>query len=239
VKKNLLVLSDGNGVDNEFKKWPTLLKLLTTKQYNVINKSVVGASNDMILMQIADAVKNENIDYAIVQWTIPDRLDVMATPFWQEQAQNDSVYSFNIVNTNDLSWWVTSASTNPHIRLYHDCYVTYAHATVKSQQLMLAAAELLKHHGIEFVFSLCYAFEFTEIYKDILNSYPWVWHEANKGLHDFRFASEFLPYDQGKPQPHTLIGLDWIERVLKPGCEFIDYDSQTYYNIQQSLLKNV
>jgi len=239
MKQNLLVISDGNGVDHDFKKWPTLLKVLTTKQFNLINRSVVGASNDMILLQLADAVKDNKIDCAIIQWTIPNRLDVIATPFWREQAANDADYSFNLVDSNELTWWVTSASKNEYIQQYHNRYVLHPQAMLRSQATMLAAAELLKHHKIKFVFSLCYAFDFTDAYKTVLSTYPWAWHAENKGLHEFRYTSEFLPYDQGKSQPHTIIGLDWIDRVLKPGCDFIDYDQQTYYNIQQSLLKHV
>ena len=238
MKKNLLIISDGNGVDTDFKKWPTLLKLLTTKEYNVINKSIIGASNDMILMQIADAVK-DTIDCAIIQWTIPKRIDVLATEFWREQAKIDPVYYFNIVNANDHNWWVTSASKNQFIKDYHNLYVLHDHAVIRSQIVMLSAAEILKYNRVKFVFSLCYAFDFTDPYQEILNSYTWAWHEANKGINEFRFTSKFLPYDQGKAQPHTLIGLDWIDQVLRPDCEFIDYDAKTYYNVQQSLLKNV
>lgn len=239
MKKNLLVISDGNGVDTDFKKWPTLLKILTTKKLNVINYSVIGASNEMMLMRLAEVVNKQKIDYAIIQWTNPHRFDVMATEFWQEQAKADADYNFNLVDSNNIKWWVTSASSNPYIQDYHNRYVTLPHALMRSQANIIAAAELLKFYSIEFAFTLCYAFDFSGPYQSALDSYPWIWHKANKGISDYRYVSEFLTHDTGKPQPHPLIGLDWINQVLKPGCAFIDYDDEVYYNIKQSLLKHV
>lgn len=239
MKSSILTISDGNGVENTFKKWPQLLKILTIKTHNILNYSIVGASNEMIFMQISEAVKTNKINHAIIQWTIPQRIDLVADAFWREQASIDPVYHFNLISNNDKEWWVTSASTNAHIKEYHNKYINQWHATLRSQSYMMAAAELLKFHNIDFVFTLCYSFNFISPQIDILNSYPWVWHESNQGISEFRYKSQYLKYDHGKAQPHPLIGLEWIDQVLKPGCTFIDYDPKIYYNIEQSLLKNV
>lgn len=238
MKKQLLIISDGNGVDTDFVKWPTLLKILTTKSLNVINRSVVGASNEMMLLQLSDA-DLANIDYAIIQWTIPHRIDLVVNDFWRHQAEIDPVYHFNLVENNQKTWWVTSASKNPYVKQYHSQYIDYWHASLRTAGYMLAAAELLKFHNIKFVFSLCYQFEFSGVYKDILTSYPWAWHMPNFGLSEFRTQSKYHHLDKKLSQPHPLIGLEWIDRVLKPGTDFIDYDPTTYYNVEQSLLKNV
>lgn len=238
MKKRLLIVSDGNGVDNDFVKWPTLLKLLTTKNLTVVNRSVTGASNEMMLLQLSDA-DLANIDYAIIQWTIPKRIDLVADEFWQQQAKIDPVYHFNLIENNKNTWWVTSGSKNPHVKQYHNQYVKIWHSTLRTESYMLSAAELLKFHNIKFAFSLCYQFDFIDPYKDILNSYPWAWHTPNLGLSEFRTCSKYLHLDQQLPQPHPLIGLEWIDQVLKPGTDFIDYNPTTYYNVEQSLLKNV
>ena len=238
MKPTILTISDGNGVENDFKKWPLLLKILVSKSHNVINRSVVGASNEMIFMRLSEAVMQEKIDYAIIQWTVPARVDVIVNDFWEEEAKNDPVYNFNVINCNDRRWWVTSTSTNPHIKEYHNKYINNWHAALRTQSYMMSAAELLKFHNIEFVFSLCVSFDFIDPQADILNSYPWAWHAPNQGINEFRYKSQYLKYDYGKAQPHPLIGLEWVDQVLKPGCKFVDYASKSYYNVEQYLLKN-
>lgn len=237
MNPRLLTISDGNGVDNNFKKWCFYLKLLLAKTHVVINQSVTGASNEMIFMQLAQAIHQGQIDQAIVQWTIPQRLDVIADEFWLGQAENDDRLSFNIVESNDHNWWVSSSSKNAYIREYHDVYIKHWQAAQRSQSYMVAAAELCKSNNIEFVFSLCYEFEFLKPLEKTLQSYPWAWHADNQGISEFRNHSKYIIYDQGLPQPHSLIQLEWIDQVLLPSCDFIDYDQKTFYNIQQALLK--
>jgi len=238
MKKTLLIISDGNGVDSDnFKKWPFYLKLLTAKTLNIINRSVVGSSNELMLLQLAQTVKQEKINYAIIQWTTPNRVDVIATEFWKKEAAKDQAYYWSLAESNNKQWWVTSGSKNVHIRDYHDKYVGPWHAAQRTQSSMLAAKELLTFHKIEFVFSLCYDFSFIFPYDSIIESYPWAWHYKNQGLSSFRNISEYKDYDKGLPQPHQLIGYDWIDKVLKNSCSFIDYDDKSYYKIKKSLLK--
>ena len=62
---------------------------------------------------------------------------------------------------------------------------------------------------------------------------PWVYQD----LDSFRFTSEFKGLDQGLAQPHSAIQLEWLHTVVKPNCNFIDYDPIKYYNIQKHLTK--
>jgi hypothetical protein len=237
MKSNILVISDGNGVDTDFKKWPFYLKLLTTKTSNIINRSVIGASNEMMFLLLSEAVSKTKIDFCVMQWSIPNRVDVVLDEFWLEQAQKDLIYHFNIIENNEQQWWITSASSNQYIREYHDRYINYYQSQLRSQIFIMAAAELLRFNNIEFVFSLCYNLPFIEPNKKILQSYPWAWHKNNDGLSEFRIVSKFAQYDTGLPQPHSLIHLDWINTVLKPNCNFIKYEDNVYNYIESSLLK--
>ena len=150
MKKTILTISDGNGVDTDFKKWPFYLSLLTSKTTNIINRSVIGSSNEMMFMQLLDAVEHHPIDYAIIQWTHPQRLDIVADEFWLKQAEMDSVYHFNLVECANHQWWVTSASKNNHIQDYHKKYIKSWQATQRSQSYMMAASEFLKFNKIKF-----------------------------------------------------------------------------------------
>lgn len=236
MKNNILVISDGNGVDSDFKKWPFYLQLLMSKTATIINKSVIGAGNEIMFMQLADAVAAQKIDHAIVQWSMPSRLDVVIDDFWSKQATVDETYHFNIVSAAGKDWWVSSASKNPNVRDYHIKYIKHWQAVQRTQSLILAAAELLKHHNVNFVFSLCYALEFSGLTKQILDTYKWAWHQPYQGLSEFRNASAYKEFDLGLPRPHTLIQLEWINRVLLPSCNFVDYDQKTYYNIERTLI---
>lgn len=238
MKQKLLIISDGNGVDVEFIKWPSLLKILTTKTLSITNRSIIGASNELMLNQLIEAL-TEPYDFAIIQWTAPQRLDVVANDFWSEQAKHDPVYHFNLVNSLGKKWWVTSKTINEHVRKYHDVYINSWQAGQRSCSYMLAAAELLKVHNVKFLFSLCYDFKFNTPVSTVIESYPWAWHEKYCGMSEFRYHSKYSKLDQGKPQPHPLVGLEWIDQVLRPSADFIAYDQQTYYNVEQSLLKNV
>jgi hypothetical protein len=237
MKKTILTISDGNGVDTIFKKWPFYLKLLTAKTTNVINRSVIGASNELMFMILSEALLSEHIDYCIIQWSIASRVDVVADNFWINQAEKDPIYHFNLINNNNKTWWVTSASKNEYIRRYHDCYIQEWQAAQRSQSFIMAAAELLKFHNVKFVFSLCYNMDFLEPTKNILDSYSWAWHEKNCGLSEFRHLSQFKEFDENLSQPHTTIHLEWVDKVLKPNCEFVNYPNTVYNNLEQALLK--
>lgn len=238
-KKTVLVISDGNGVENDFHKWPFFLKLLTTKTLNIVNKSIVGCSNELMFYQLINTIKGQNIDCAIIQWTAPLKVDVIADEFWISQANKDPVYDFNVVNVLNNSWWVSSASKNPYICDYNTKYIKNLHAELRSMSWFMAASEVLKSNKIEYKFSLCYKFNFISPFDNMLAKYPWVWHAPNQGINEFRYNSQYLKYDKGLPQPHPLIGLEWVNKVLKPQCDFIDYSGDAYYNIEKSLLKNV
>ena len=154
MKKTLLTISDGNGVNNDFHKWPFLLQTLTTKNLNVVNRSVVGASNEMMLLRLAETLCAHPINYAIIQWSAWKRIDVVADDFWKEQAKIDPVYHFNLVKLLGKDWWVTSASKNPYIQEYHNRYMDITHAKIRSQSFIMSAAEMLKHHNVDFRFAL-------------------------------------------------------------------------------------
>lgn len=233
MKKTLLAISDGNGVDNDFKKWPTLLQLMTLDSLQIKNKSVIGASNELILMQIAESIETENIDCAIIQWTIPTRIDVVADEFWQEQAKIDPVYHFNIVHSNNQDWWVTSSSNNQYIKEYHTRYIKKWQAIQRSQSYMLAAAALLKNKNISFVFTLAYDFKFDGPMAVAVKNLSWI----EQDLSSFRLISTYKDLDQGLAQPHSAVQLEWLDTVVKPSCDFIDYDPNRYYNIQKHLTK--
>jgi hypothetical protein len=238
MKKNLLTISDGNGVDVDFKKWPTLLQLMTLDSLKICNKSVIGASNELILMQLAEAINSHKIDCAIIQWTIPQRFDVIVDSFWLEQAAIDPTYYFNLIENSQRRWWVSSASKNLVVQEYHKKYISKTQAELRSQANILAAAELLKSKDIPFVFCLAYELKFSAPFESAITTLPWAWHQPNLGLHEFRETiSKHQLIDQGFGQPHSAIQLEWLHNVVVPLCQFVDYPAERYYNIEKHLIR--
>jgi len=233
MKKKILVISDGNGVDTDFKKWPTLLQILTHNSLTIDNRSVIGASNELIFMQLAEALTQTHYDHVIIQWSGADRVDVVVDDFWKSQAKDD-FYNFNLVTSNDREWWVTSASDNEHIRLYHDRYIKTWQAHQRSQGYILAAAKLLD--SIPYTFTLAYEFEFIEPMARSLKELNWVWHKNNTGLNEFRHVSTHKSLDKGLSQPHNAIQLEWLHKIIKPRCNFIDYPDERYTEIEKRLM---
>lgn len=232
MKNNLLIISDGNGVDTDFKKWPQYLQVLLRRSHHVINKSIIGASNETIYLLLAEAITQIDIDYAIVQWSIPNRLDVVIDSFWAGELEKDQKYGFNTTHHNNKKWWVTSASNNQNIQLYHKKYIDSWQAVQRSQSYMISAAELLKTNKIDFAFSLCYNFNFKDPVANQLDTYPWIWHEKYQGISEFRHISKFKNFDKGLSQPHTLIQLDWIKNVLIPNTT-LTIDEKEYQLIEE------
>lgn len=235
MKKNLLVISDGNGVETDFEKWPKLLGILMGKNLNILNYSQIGASNEFIMLQLAEAIEQHQIDYAIIQWTTAQRLDLVMDDFWQGQKTIDKKYSFNTATSNGQNWWITSGSHNTYIRDYHTRYIKSWQADHRTYSTILGTAKLLESKNINYKFTLCYDFDFTGNFADCLKSLPWIWHESNKGITDFVKLSQYKNYDKGLSNVHPLVALDWINTVLKSQCDFIDYDEKTYYNIVRAI----
>jgi hypothetical protein len=237
MKKNLLVISDGNGVETDFEKWPRLLGILLSQNFNIINRSQIGASNEFILLQLAEALEHNHIDHAIIQWTTAQRLDLLIDDFWHEQRKQDPKYSFNTATSNGQDWWITSGSHNSYIREYHTRYIKPWQADQRTYSTMLSGAKLLESKNIDYKFSLCYDFEFKGNFDGTLRSLPWIWHKPNKGITDFVNVSQYKSYDQGLSNVHPLVALDWINNVLRSQCDFVDYSDKTFYNLVTAIEK--
>jgi hypothetical protein len=137
------------------------------------------------------------------------------------------------VQSNNQDWWVTSSSNNQYIKEYHNRYIKEWQATQRSQSYMLAASTLLKNKNIPFVFTLAYDFNFDGPMAIAVKNLPWI----DQDLSSFRLISTYKDLDSGLAQPHSAVQLEWLDTIVKPNCDFIDYDPKRYYNIQKHLTK--
>lgn len=207
----ILTISDGNGVDRESSpRWPTILRHLT--DIKILNKSVVGASNETMFNLLRDTDLSD-VDHAVVQWTAFSRLDVIVDDFWITQAENDPVYYFNLHKILGDTWWVSSASQNEHVLEYHKKYIRTAQAKHRSTAFLWAAIAYLNHHGVPFTFSLCYDLDLDLDFPDGM----WAWHKPNGGIRSFHEISKHGNLDIPEcPRPHPLVQLDWLRQILIP-----------------------
>lgn len=236
MKKRLLIISDGNGVDSgSNRRWPTLLKLLLNQTHEVVNHSIAGASNETILFKLAETLGEQTFDQAIIQWNGYRRVDLVINDFLQPHVSREEKYN-RTTSINGKDIWVTSGCKNSLISQYHSMIDNW-HTKQRNQAFFLSAANILQQARVDFYFTLGYSFDFEPPLNSFVDQLPWLWHEHHLGLDNFRQISEFKDLDLNLPQPHTLVHLDWIQSVLLPQCSFIDYSPQTFYNIKQALLK--
>jgi hypothetical protein len=228
---SILCISDGLGVDSKLcPKWPTILSLLLNKK--IVNKSIVGAGNEIMLMVLMSELENKLYDHVIIQWTMPRRLDVLCDDRWADIAKKDSVYNFNLHNIDGNTWWSSSASKAKEVEQYKSLLV-WDQFRLRSYTHMLAACYLLENHSIPYTFTLSYN---LDIPKELAFK-NWAWHEENKGMRSYSTISKFSSYDDPAcPRPHPLVHLDWLKNILIPAINE-SLNEKKFSNLELSMIE--
>ena len=228
---SILCISDGLGVDIELcPKWPTILSILLKKK--IVNKSIIGAGNEIILTILNQELEKNSYDYVIIQWTSPDRLDVLCDNRWLAIAKNDPVYYFNLHNIAGNTWWSSSGSKSKEV-LQYKSLITADQFKMRSYTNMLAACYLLEKRSIPYTFTLSYD---LDIFPELIDK-NWAWHKMNKGMRDYSTVSKFSAFDDPTcARPHPLVHLDWLKNILIPSVgETID--EKKYEKLEASMIE--
>ena len=223
----LLTIADGFGDSQAYPlwypsyiKWPEIIQLMT-KGVALTNLSRYGAGNEYIANCIT--AHSAAHDVIIAQWAMPDRLDLVLAhtsnyqKFWSDTIKQDLVYYDNVVDLKDTKFWITSASTADPIQEYHKKYITVKQHQMRSQILIDYAKLLLEYQGKSYKFLLTINSEYLD--TSITGKDCWAWHDILKGMHDFRYQSQFANLDLGITQPIPLIAFDFIKQFLMPVLE--------------------
>lgn len=215
----LLTLADGFGDSaayplwyDGYYKWPELIQLMT-KDVQLTNLSRYGAGNEFMVNALR---KNYNQqDYVIVQWAMPDRLDLLLAhaeyqDFWNNIIQQDKTYSKNVVD----GYWISSNTQNTDVREYHKKYISLEQHRSRTQLFIDYAELLLQSKGIDFKFMLtCDSQYLDQPGRNIDN---WLWHSPWLGMDSFRTRSQYSDLDFGYRQPIPLIQFDYIQQYIIP-----------------------
>lgn len=219
----LFTVADGFGDSDigpnwypQFFKWPEIIKIMT-KGVELTNLSRYGAGNEYIVQCLRQA---RTTDVALVQWAIPNRLDLLLahkSTFWQEQIAADSAYYNNVLELGSDQYWLSSGSQCQDVGEYHQKFISIRQHQTRSQLFVEYAKLLLLHFGVDYKFMLTSDSSYLqETTTDIEN---WCWHDPFKGMDSFRKHSKFFELDFGLTQPISLIHFDFIKQFIMPNLD--------------------
>lgn len=218
----ILTLADGFGDSlacphwyPEYFKWPKILGLMT-KNTTIIDHSRYGAGNEFMINCLKQ--NYSQADVVFVQWAAPNRLDLMlchepnVLKQWQNDIANDPVYNLNFQTIGDKQWWISSASTIEPVITYHQHYITQYQHQSRSRLWIEYAHQLLQSHHHGFLLTA------NSEYLDgiLVENNSWIWHHPWKGMHDWRYHSQYRELDLGLTQPIPLIHFDFIRSFIMP-----------------------
>ena len=218
---NLLTLADGFGdsvaVPNwypTYYKWPKIIELMT-HDLAVCDFSRYGAGNEYLVNVLKQHIASS--DAVLLQWTIPNRLDLVldaSNQAWQEVISSDPVYHDNVVKLNNHDFWLSSSSKVTKVQDYHRTYISLSQHQLRSQLFIDYAKLLINQHQVNYRFMLTWDSLYLE--DNVANDINWSWHTPFKGMHDFRYHSKFSELDLGITQPIPLIHYDFIKQFIMP-----------------------
>ena len=217
----LLTIADGYGDSvavpawyPKYWKWPEIIKLMT-KGVTLNNCSKYGAGNEFIANQLKQNINFT--DVAIVQWSQPNRLDLVLAhgnpTFWNNVISSDGVYKNNIVKCNGDRFWISSASRTQEVREYHDQTISLRQHQLRSQIFVEYAKLLLDQHSIDYRFMLVDNSEYLGVNAN------WIFHSPFKGMSDFKRKSKYSDLDLGIVQPIPLVAFDFIKEYVMPSID--------------------
>jgi hypothetical protein len=218
----LLTIADGFGDSivgpswyPDYIKWPEIIKLMT-RGVTLQNLSRYGAGNEYIIQCLRHNLVNS--DAVLVQWAMPNRLDLVLShapqyqEFWNQQINDDPVYNNNVVQVGNIPIWLTSASTLPVVREYHEKFISGQQHRLRSQLYIDYATLLLKDKKYGFLLTK------NSTYLDaiVTDQSNWHWHEQFHGMCEFRHVSKYADLDLGITQPIPLIQFDFVRQFIQP-----------------------
>jgi hypothetical protein len=217
---NLLTIADGFG-DSEavpdwypaYVKWPEIIQLMT-KGVTLHNLSKFGAGNEYIIHALKQNLLNK--DAILIQWAIPNRLDLILDvssehkKFWDEQISADPVYNNNLVQVGSDQMWISSGSQA--IQEYHKKYISLRQHQLRSQLFIDYATLLLQNTNYGFLLTKSSQY----LTQTVHDRSRWLCHDTFHGMCEFRHVSRYAELDLDVAQPIPLIQFDFIRQFIQP-----------------------
>ena len=122
----IFTFGDGFATGHLWPEWPQILQALLP-DYEIINFAAIGAGAEWLVTQFTTQIPVMRDEIVIFQWPQANRFDkLIEDEHWRDIARNDPSYSFNlIVDDDNRSWWISSASKSAEIVNYHNTYIQH------------------------------------------------------------------------------------------------------------------
>lgn len=142
---------DGFATGHIWPEWPQLLQaLLPDYQVEVI--AGIGAGAEFLVAQFVKHMPYTDTT-VIFQWPDANRFDkIIQDSQWKDIVTNDPVYHFNIHHLDDHQWWLSSGSSNPMIKQYHQTYVQSAQSAHRLKVYQQLVKEILDKSQVDYLF---------------------------------------------------------------------------------------
>lgn len=149
TNNEIICLGDGFAHGHIWPEWPQILSALLP-DIKITTITGVGAGNEFLINGL---LQKELRDRCVIfQWAPAQRFDKMIQDDqWQEIGLQDPIYNFNFYERLGKSWWLSSSSTDPQIRRYHDFYVQKEQADQRLADQKKLVEGYLKWYGCEYV----------------------------------------------------------------------------------------
>lgn len=142
---------DGFATGHIWPEWPQLLQALFP-DYQVKVLAGIGAGAEFLVSQFVDHMPYDDT-IVIFQWPDANRFDkIIQDTQWKDIVDNDPVYHFNTYNVNNHEWWLSSASSSPLVKQYHQIYVQSAQSAHRLQVYQQLVKEILDKSCSKYLF---------------------------------------------------------------------------------------
>jgi len=228
--KQLYTAGDGYCFNHYWPMWSQILADILTCPWK--NLSTIGAGNEAIAAMVLDqlSVSDNQDSLWVVQWTQPERLDLLIEKNSQSQdsISNDPIYYKNFITTAaDKTYWCSSASITDIATHYRNLIPLHQHES-RSLMAMLATAYALEKAQVEWYFIFTYPAHWAR--TPLFSEKNCIW----KDQYSFRNFSQYQSLDVGEIQPISSIHLDFLEQYILPKLEF---DQQHLLTIKSQILE--
>jgi len=216
--QKILCVGDGFGKGHVWPMWPQLLPEIVNDT-EIVNLSEVGAGNEYISQCVIDSCERENYDLVIVQWAKSNRLDLINNEQkdLSKKILQDNTYNtkYSNVKLNDRLWWLSSASEIDMVKQYHENYISKEQHKLRTVNFINHIDLYLSQKQIKSCFFSSYNLDFLDITES--QTIDWSKWLQNGEIGMYEYGVKHLPeYKSTEVQPHTLVHLDYLEKVLCP-----------------------
>jgi hypothetical protein len=148
---NIYCFGDGYAHGHIWPEWPQILQTLLP-DHTVIIVSGVGAGPEYLVTQFSELLPLSG--KVIFQWPQPNRFDkIIEDNNWAQIVKNDPVYHFNTYIDGHKKWWLSSASTNSDVRVYHNKYIQPVQANIRLKTYQTLVRTILENTDCQYTFT--------------------------------------------------------------------------------------